>query len=403
MTYLLIIIPVFILFVFFLFKRKQLNEFVWWEYGIYFLSNVLIIMLVRYLFSLGSTTDIQYYNGYVTHARYYEYYSTWVDQTCTETYACGTTCNSDGTNCQTQYCTRTYDCSYCDETNPYWMVYDNRGNSYSITQSQYNKLIQLWANVKFVELNRKINKYGSCGVDGNAYDTYWNNDPLTCKLTVQAKSYENKILSNAELTSYIDVSKEEIKKYNLFDYPELTDMDYGNGYSDKFYQRSVMGMEKCGFSVKDIMLQLQYIDYLNAIYGEKYKIKVFVLFYNSTSTENAILQEAYWQGGNQNELVICVGANNGKINWVKPFSATYNRKILVDMREDIINTDYDPKTFASIIEKHIPNFIVRNYKEDFNYVVYEETTACIITISILCTILSCILIFVFISNKHKNI
>jgi hypothetical protein len=85
-------------------------------------------------------------------------------------------------------------------------------------------------------------------------------------------------------------------------------------------------------------------------------------------------QEAYWIGGNKNELVICIGLqkNTDKISWVYPFSWTDNKRILVDTREDIANMkNLDLVEMSHVLDNVVSgNFRYKEF-EDFDYLTVD--------------------------------
>ncbi len=102
----------------------------WWEFLIPIAVSLIFIFTYKLISQSVATSDIEYRGAVIPEARYYEYWETWETKTCTEEYACGT--NSKG---ETQYCTRTYDCSYCDYNDAYWQVVDEEGNTYNISNA----------------------------------------------------------------------------------------------------------------------------------------------------------------------------------------------------------------------------------------------------------------------------
>jgi len=93
-----------------------------------------LILLFNFLAEKNLTASEEYWTGYIVDTRYYEDWNEYIQQTCTETYACGSDANGN-----TTYCTRTYDCSYVDYHSEYWQMNDNNGISFRISKSKYTE------------------------------------------------------------------------------------------------------------------------------------------------------------------------------------------------------------------------------------------------------------------------
>ena len=134
---------------------------------------------------------------------------------------------------------------------------------------------------------------------------------------------------------------------------------------------------------------------MNGLYGKKYSCKVFILLFKDKDINTAFKQEAYWDGDNRNEVVICIGVkSNGDIDWVKPFSWTKNKILIPNLREDIIqykNLNNSENIVKSIEKNVVRYFKWRDFSNDFKYLTYEPTNTQIIVIYLL-SIISSVLI-----------
>lgn len=335
------------------------NKIVWWEILIPVAGSALFILVSYYTMKSVTLEDVEY-NGYiVTEARYYESWETWRKKTCSHTYYTGSGKNRTS---HTVY----YDCSYCDYNSEYYVMIDSDGNEIRISEAKYKSLIKLWkADPKFVELNRSINYHGSCGKDGDMYRIVWNRDINTSITTTFTKSFTNILKSNHSAFNYPTIEKDKARTSGLYEYPELTEDNY---------QSSVVGIQDLNSKSRAKIVKT--LDYINGAYGRKYKIKVFTLFYKNRDIDTAFQQEAYWDGGNQNEIVVCIGLDNlGNIEWVKPFSWCDDKRVLVDIREDLMEAPVKDekafyKTYMNAISTH---WKYKSFK-DFNYLSFEPTS-----------------------------
>lgn len=374
----------------FLIWHKQI---IWQEMLLPTIASFVFILVSYYTIKSRSMEDIEY-NGYVVkYATYHEYWSTWVEQTCSYT-----TCNgydSKG-NC-TGYTTHYYDCSYCDENAAYWEAVDANDNHFSISQAKYLDLMKKWkATPKFQELNRDIETYRSCGVDGDMYYINWNNDINTSECSVIKVPFVNPVKVSHSAFQYPVISDKEAKKLGLYQYPEF----YG-----KYRQQAILGMDSILSFAKYYKTNIQTkLEYINGYLGPKNKVKVFTLLFRDKPIDIAFKQEAYWSGGNQNELVVCIGLDNsGTIQWVKPFSWCDNKRIIVDTREDIAELKIlNPHALYNIYEDNIQKYYHYKSFKDFNYLRFEPTMGQILFVYIGTIIVSILCLWWCIKNEFEN-
>lgn len=384
MLYSAFLIPIIISVIgFFLFSKR----IVWWEIFINLVATCLIIMGAYAIFEKITVADNEF-NGYlITEARYYEPWETYVHRTCYRTVSCGKNCTT----------TVAYDCSYCDRNSAHYQLVDTGGNVFSVSESEYDMYVNMWNHNKpqFVELNRDIEYYGGCGEDGDMYKVTWNGlieNSVTSTLNI---SYDNILQTNNSAFDYPIIKEEDAKKIGLFDYPKI----------NSYYQQSVLGLSGFDFANKKYFSKR--IDYINGLYGKKYSCRVYILLFKDKDIDIAFKQEAYWSGGNRNELVICLGLDkNANIKWVKPFSWTKNKNILPNLREDLMecgNLQNSEKIANSIEKNVIKYFKWRDFAEDFKYLSYIPTTNQLITIYILSIITSVFILLWSIKNEENPI
>lgn len=389
MEWTLLIIPLIgVILSYFLYK----NQLVIWEVLLPFLATIIIILIVRLSSTAIQVSDKEYWGSIITSAKYYEYWSTWVDQTCTEQYACGT--DSKG---NTTYCTRTYDCSYCDKNNAYWEAYDDAGNSWIISKEYYNYLKDKWNSVpQFIELNRDIDTHWSCGVDGNAYLIKWDGKIISSESAVTNHSYVNRVQASHSAFKLPTISNKQAKKLGLFKYPEF--------YS-YYKQKVILGIDSIYTKDQSENIETNY-QYFNGYYGKINKIKLFVLIFYDKSDQISFDQEAYWDGGNQNELIVTLSLDKitKKIQWVRPFSWTDHKRIIVDIRNDVAAMDiFNPyKTVAIIVKAIDKNDVHKSFEKDFSYLTVDLPTISYIIIIILSIASTILILYWSINNEYTQ-
>ena len=320
----------------------------WWELVLPIIASVIFIGISKTVTQKIAMTDTEYHGALIVKAQYYEYWETWVHKTCSRTYREG----------KTTYTTH-YDCSYCDENRPRWYLVNSLGEKFETTQEDYNRLLRKWkGNPQFVELNRHINYHGSYGKDGDMYEFTWDNNPMTAESSTTEHSYENRIKAAHSSFDFVQVDKEDIVAYGLYEYPKV------NGIK----QEAVLGLDSVNFlSPKDKALMKQWTTYINGHYGKNKHVRVYYLIFANKPSIAGRYQEAYWEGGNDNELVICIGVNShsSTLKWVYPFTWSPSRKIIPDMRSDIMKHHYFDANY-------IPLVTIRNIEREWKRKDFEE-------------------------------
>ncbi len=334
--------------------------------------------------------DTEYWGSMITEARYYEYWSSWVEETCTRTYECGTQDNP-------RTCTETYDCSYCDRNSPYWEVYDDAGNSWKVSEAYYNYLRGKWAAVpRFIDMNRSIHKHWSCGEDGDAYSISWNYKIASSEAAVTKHSYINRVQASHSAFKLPYIDKKTARTKGLYEYP---------GFTDHYKQKVVLGADSI-YSPKEINTIEQWYQYFNGHYGALNKVKLFVILYYDKPIQISYDQEAYWDGGNQNELVVCMSLDKKtkKIQWVRPFSWTDRKRVIIDIRDDVSQLGtFRPRAVYDIIERSIGNSTMyKSFKKDFSYLDVDLTTGSIVIIIILSLVSTFFIMKWAIENEYNN-
>lgn len=357
------------------------EKLTWWEIFLPTLVCLVFTGIFKFTVEKCQVSDTEYWGTLGRRAEYYEPWSTWVDQTCTRQVACGT--DSKG---NTKYCTETYDCSYCDNNGPEWYLIGDDGTKIRIPQEKFEELKVRWnATPKFEELNRDIDYSGGCGEDGDKYVITWDEKPLTSEPITSEHTYENRVQAAHTAFDFAEVSPEEAKLNGLYEYSEVT------GYK----QKTVLGLDSIQWMNPNDKLYLEkMIDYNNGEMGARKQARIWALFFQDKPAVTANLQEAYWKGGNKNEMIICVGlsSHTNWVQWVRPFSWTTNRTLLVDLREDLIKTGkFSGKAFSQVIRKDMERFERKEFKE-FSYITVDPPFWAIVTtfiITIIITVACC--------------
>jgi hypothetical protein len=331
----------------------------WWEGVIPLVVCFIFIGVFKFTVEKVQVNDTEYHGSLIVEARYYEYWETYVHRTCTRTVSCGKNCTT----------TISYDCSYCDENPERWTVVNSLGNEYTVSKEFYYYLVKKWKDTpEFVELNRDIDHSGGCGKDGDMYRVNWNKEPMTAEATTTDHWYENRVQAAHTAFDFPDVNENDVKQYGLFEYPELSDIS----------QETVLGLENVKWIRRsDIDTMKQWSKFLNGYLGVRKHARIYFLFFVDKPALSGNMQEAYWDGGNDNELVVCIGlsSKSKEIQWTRPFTWSPERKIIPDVREMVMGHKvFNPNYIAESVWSQVEKEYKRKDFREFSYVTVEPPT-----------------------------
>ena len=362
-----------------------MHKVVWWEILLLIVPSALIILLMNTIMVAYNTSDTEYLGSYITSVNYYE---PWDEEVpcrhpiyCTRTYPCGSAKSP-------RTCTSTYVCghlhSYDVDNHPEcWTKQDNYGREYSISRSEYLSLRKLF-NTKdqFVELNRDYHS-----IDGDEYLTPWNGEPERSSSIVKEGSYTNKIRASHSVFKFEDITEEEKNKWGLYDYPTVSD----------YRQKVVLGAKLSPTTERKMQ-------YINGYYGPKKQFKMFILFFKNKSASIVHKQRSYWEGGNKNELVICIGVDGkGEFQWVDAFSWMSKPALEVEVESYISgNKDMTLKGFSDWMPDQVHKHWKRRDFNDFEYLQVELTNTQLWWIMIILMIYNIVMSLWVVNNEMEN-
>lgn len=345
-------IPVVIAVVLMLFFHRRTK---WWEFALPFLVSALLCGGFKMMAEAGATRDSEVWGGWVTEARYYERWNEYIHQTCYRQQ-----CSGFGKN---RTCVSVpYDCSYVANHPERWEISDSNGAKHEIGKERYSYFKSLFGQEPlFVDLKRNYHS-----VDGDMYKVQWPKTPATVEPVTTLHLYQNRVQASRSVFQYVPVPEEEAQAKGLFEYPEVQLFDYPTVLGD------------CGPQTEAADKQLRYF---NAVLGREKQLRIWFLCFNSADAEVGQLQEAYWVGGNKNEVVIAVGTGpEGNVNWVHPFSWTDRQQPLVEIRDFILAQEsLDPVSAAGFIGPKLKEEFVRKQFADFSYLTVEPPLWAVIT------------------------
>ena len=166
------------------------------------------------------------------------------------------------------------------------------------------------------------------------------------------EAVEKGVVVSIMVDSDSDITKEDAKELGLYEYPDINLMKQnpiiGRYASDKDKQR---------------------IKYINATYGKAHQFRVYMLFYEGKDIEVSEQQKAYWQNGNKNEFVVCLGTQGDSVVWCNPFSWCDEPKLEVLTRDYFLqNPKVDIDAYGKWLQTQIPTKWKRKEFSDFEYI-----------------------------------
>ena len=347
MEYYLILVPVLIFgtlgTLVWYYKREELEE----NLGPYLLAlclpvlfTLLLIVTMSGIMRSNNFVDTEYLSGYFDRIRHEDEWDEWIERTCTEQVKVGE--DSDGNPI---YEEREYDCSYREYHPERWMKYEH-GSSwpYYINEEEFEKLRLAWGTkMRFINMHRDYYR-----IDGDAQEYDWNKSWQSCDTYTETHRYENRILGSQSVLGYKKISKEEAGELGLREYSTDTPI---LGYPANKWE-------------------IQRFNYINAVYGKSKQIHIFILIWPSTKYNVSIVedQKAYWQGGNKNEFIICLGLKGKKIDWAQCFSWQDDITFDVKCRSWLMEQkQLDLYLLADWIENNLGLWRRKEFK-DFSYI-----------------------------------
>ena len=321
------------LFLLIVFNRKM----VWWEYLVLILPSLLFTLITQLIMVSVNSSDTEYLGGYVNRITYYEPWDEMVQVRHTRT-------DDDG-DTEVYY---TWEREYHSERYTY---VDNESNwEHYLSKKEYEIIKKRMGNkAVFRDMHRDYHR-----IDGDAYDIYWDKTIEHLYDITTPHTYTNKIKASQSHTifKYSDISEEDAKTLGLYEYPDINLMNQnpiiGRYASDKDKQR---------------------IKYINATYGKTHQFRVYMLFYEGKDIEISEQQKAYWQNGNKNEFVVCLGTQRDNVVWCNPFSWCDEPKLETLTRDYFIqNPKVDIDAYGKWLQSQIPTKWKRKEFSDFEYI-----------------------------------
>lgn len=322
-----------------LYLRQDLSH--WWIYLIALVVAELLIWLFRYIFN--KHTDTEFLSGYVTSV-HHEF--AWVERVERRT----TEYDSKG-NAHTRV---TYDYVTHPDT-WYWKL--NTGRTNAIGRATFENMCQLFG----TGLHFESVYHPNCVSGGDGERCEWNGDEFDTQTVTYKHPYINPVKNSHSIFRSEKITKERAKELGLYRYPKI------EGREQEVVRAGAHFEWKQNFeSVLDAFQRL------NAFCGLEHQIHVYVLLFDAKlhGLEIVEAQRAYWDGGNKNEFVVCLGIEGAdKVAWCNTFSwMDYDAPTLGVATRSYFNEhpDLDLLSFSTWLRNNLDKWKRKEVK-DFKY------------------------------------
>ena len=174
----------------------------------------------------------------------------------------------------------------------------------------------------------------------------------------ESGSYTNKVRASNSIFKFEAIGKREAAELGLLDYPAIQMYDAPCLLSD-------------GIPVPDAVDKL--FRKFNAVYAPEYQMRLYILLFQADKGIGiSERQRSYWQGGNKNEFIVCIGMNpDGKIEWARAFSWADVQDKEVDAAQWLmLHPCIDWQEFHDWLRWHIVGWKRKEFK-DFDYIHVE--------------------------------
>lgn len=366
------------------FNRARERGVLLGQIGGVILFSCLSTLGIRSIMIYSNENDTEYLGGYITKITHYDEWDEWIEKTCTRQVPDGRDENG-----HTKYRTETYDCSYRDFHPERWKYTNNYGHEeYFWSEKEFLDAMRELGNPPMVFRDMHRDYYR---IDGDAQDYFYDGTVEHVRALTDSHSYKNKLINSKSIFKYEEISPEEARKLGLFDYPEIKSYD----------QEVVLGIDVSYTTEKKFK-------YINAIYGSPKQFRVYILAFKNKPYSISEKQKAYWQGGNKNEFVVCLGydAKTRKINWCNAFS--WSDKPTLEVATKRFFREHAHVAYlgdyADWLPKHL-NLWKRKEFKDFDYI--ENTLTSIqsmwlVILTIIINMLLCGIIFVMTTEDYRR-
>lgn len=239
-----------------------------------------------------------------------------------------------------------------------YSVTDSNGIEVRVDRGEYRRLEAKFGNSHFQTLwHSGQSSWG----DGNRHFSKWPGTDATFTPVTTTHRYENRVIASHSVFKF-----EDVKPDGLFKYPAIS-----NYYECPSVLRRG-GAHEAGDEA---------LTKLNARLGRKKQVRVWLLVFDNEPFEKGRDQEAFWQGGNKNEIVIVIGLTDKTIGWCHCFSWTERDDCKLGIRDLVLAAKtLDVPSLVRGIEPVISEKFERKQFAEFSYLSVDPPLWAIVTV-----------------------
>ncbi|MDE7345989.1 MAG: hypothetical protein K2N48_04510 [Muribaculaceae bacterium] len=200
----------------------------------------------------------------------------------------------------------------------------------------------------------------------------------------ESHSYTNKIRASNSIFKFEKIDKKQASEMGLLDYPAIYSYD-----------------APCVLS-NDILVS-PFVDDLfrkfNARYAPEFEMRLYILLFDvNRGVGISEQQRAYWQGGNKNEFIICIGLNSSEeVEWARAFSWADEQFKEVETAQWLMHhPKLDWAAFHDWLSSHLMDWKRKEFK-DFDYINLNLSLWQILTIIFLSIVENAFVIYLAVS------
>lgn len=199
----------------------------------------------------------------------------------------------------------------------------------------------------------------------------------------ESHSYKNKIRCSNSIFKFEKINKERANELGLIDYPKIRGYDAPAVLSNDF---------TVPYHADDLFRKF------NAGIAPRSQMRLYILLFDwQRGIEISELQRAYWQGGNKNEFVICIGMDDsGHVYWARAFSWADEQQVEVEVAQELMNwKSLDWEQLYHWLSNNISRWKRKEFK-DFNYIHVPLPLKHLLWILVLCLLENALMLWFFI-------
>ena len=245
---------------------------------------------------------------------------------------------------------------------PKYYFYTTRNSKIKTDSSFYKYVLNQWQKtpqyLSWADNHIKGGtRYGeSCSADYNGiFETCDNSKWVS---VTEQHLYLNRITQSYSIFRHKDISKKEAYKLGLYFYP--------NKY---FHDIPCILYDHCKNYLPDYEITKKFQRF-NGVFAPRNQMRLFILLFESgKGLDIAVAQKNFWQGGNKNEFVICLGiSSKRKVEWSFVFSWADEQEIEIETQQWFLkNKNLDLNKFYDwFLQKY--NRWKRKEFKDFKYI-----------------------------------